>query len=255
MASTVTLDDLVTRILERSGFEQSAPGFTSPAEQARLVNSLYKRLYNKLVDARGSEYYALKATFSTAAGTSVYPLETATGSGGCGMPRFMELLSIHVNADSTIRRVRQWEYAELDALLRLDQFGSGGSSVLRYRVTDVNLELLPTPNGVWTVYLRYVPTALTLVSGTATAGTESLTLDGVNGFDEWIVLSGAASIREKAEMDTVTLLNERALLDREIDEIKSKRNAADAPRIVSRGNPWSLNNFPEPHGFVDTDDV
>lgn len=253
MAALVLASDVITRILERSNFENAVPGFTSTAEQYRVVNALYRHLYNKLVDARGAEYYALKQDFDLTPDVGVYPLADAVLSGGCGMPRFFELLSIHLRSDSILRRMKQWEYHELDALMRLDLYGSRHWSTVRYRVTDANLELLPRPAGTFHVYLRYVPTALELVASSPTA-TQSTTLDGVNGFEDWMVVMGAIQLRSKAQLETGDLAAELKLIDDEIEWLKSKRNAADAPRIVSRGNAWSLDNFPLPFGFADTDD-
>jgi hypothetical protein len=253
--ATVSVADIITRMVERSGYESSAPGFTSDAERLRLCNALYRQLYNKLVDARGAEYFALATTFDTAAGVGVYPIATATGSGGCGMPRFFELLSIHIRANGVVRVMRQWEYGELDALIRLDLYGSRSWANIRYRVTDVNIEFIPKPDAVYTIMVRYVPTALELVTSSPVVGTSSTTIDGINGFEDWIVVAGAIAIREKAEHgDTSGLMAELARFDEQIEYLKSKRNAANAPRIVSRGNAWSLETFPLPFGFTDTDD-
>lgn len=281
MAQTVTYTEIEDRILQRADATSSAPGFTTEAERAYLINSLYKRLYNKLVDARGNEYYAVNNTLSTVAGQNEYPLDGIRGSlpstldtpGVATIARpFFELVSIQMQYGSMVRPMKTWEHVELDYLRTLDATGARPWSMVRYRVMDTSLVLRPAPAAVYTLHIYYVPIAPTLgpvafvpeqiqieegpdsPTFTGPGAYISSTLDGVNGFEDWIVLSGAIAIREKKEHDVSALMAERAMLDDEINRIRSERNAGAAPRIVSRGNPWSLNSVRYPYGLADPDD-
>ena len=51
---------------------------------------------------------------------------------------------------------------------------------------------------------------------------------------------GHRAVAVKRSLDTQELERERALVTESIDALRSKRDAASPPRIISRGNPWSL---------------
>lgn len=271
MAQPVTYAEIQERILMRADATSSAPGFTTDAERAYLINSLYKRLYNKLVDARGNEYFAVNNTITTVANQNEYPLDSTSDGlwpptivpGVATLARpYMELISIQMQFGSALRPMKCWEHAELDYLRTLDATGARPWAMIKYRVMDDKLVLRPAPStSAYTMHVYYVPIAPTLALNASEPNQEtpdapyaSNTIDGVNGFEDWIVLGGAIAIKEKKECDLSGLMSERAMIDDEIARIKSERNAGAAPRIVSRGHPWSLHAVRFPYGLADPED-
>lgn len=258
MAQSVAATDLISRIIFRADATSSAPGFTSSAEQYYLLNSCYKRLWNKLVDARGNEYFAQEFSFVTVSGTSAVPLDYAISGPyvAAAAKPFFELISIQIangNPGTVWRRMKMWEHAELDYLRVMTGARQAPWTMIKHRVIDTNLVLMPTPRNAFAVKGYYMPTAPTLVASNPSTG-QSTTMDGVNGFEDWIVLSGAIAIKEKKEHDITALLAERAMIDDEIARIKAERNAGAAAKVISRGNPWSLERVNFPYGLADPDD-
>lgn len=63
-----------------------------------------------------------------------------------------------------------------------------------YMHVGANLELFPTPNAVYTIRLRYVPTAPVLDD-------DSDTIDIPNGWEDWIIHAVLAVLDEREERD------------------------------------------------------
>ncbi len=59
-----------------------------------------------------------------------------------------------------------------------------------YKLLGNNIEVLPTPQGAFALELRYIPTATVLAS-------DSDTFDGINGWDEFVVVDVARKMATK----------------------------------------------------------
>ena len=103
MAAPVTLSDMQTRAREAANMEvQFASDFVSDDELRRRLNEALKQLYDKLIVARGQEYYASINTFNTVSGQSDYPLPTD----------FYEGLSVIASHGGWFNQMATWEAQE-----------------------------------------------------------------------------------------------------------------------------------------------
>jgi hypothetical protein len=166
--------------------------FVSDPQLINRVNKSIKRLYRKLVAARGQEYYRKSfPTFNTVSGQNLYPLPSD----------FFQLISVEIT-DGTFRRCMQ-PFMEKEHA--------------RWREYSV-------PGG-YPIDIAYVPAPTTLVN-------PDDAFDGICGFEDWVALDVAIGMLAKEESDTSELKEQRMLIEQEIDELIPERDAGWPERIV-----------------------
>lgn len=216
MAASVALSQL--RLDARLYADQrpgAADSFITETEITRLINMKGRELYDLLVDARGSEYYATEATIAVVGGTSRYDLPDD----------FYELSSVTLEwsdqdhelmfpVGSTRLKIayeanwRKWSRYDLKA----------------YRLRASQLEFLPEPTSDVTCRIQYVPVYVDMVA-------DGDTFDGINGWEKMLTLGVAIEMREIEKRPSPTLAAlYREQLDR-IETMKSERDA-EAPKEI-----------------------
>lgn len=223
MARTATLLELRTRSYQRGGFESATDRFPA-AEVNGLINESIADLYDQILRARGFDSFETASSFTTTAGTSIYTL---------GAP-FYELLAVSIDAGSGAVPVERFMTKERPWLTS----GSDGcGNAFMYKLVGGNLELLPTPAAVYTVEFRYVPAASLLT-------VDGDTFDGINGWEEWVVVDVARKMATKErDFELVGVLNaDLQRLASRIRELAGARDRASNRRPVDvRGRsfrPW-----------------
>ncbi len=235
MASSVTLAQI------RTGarlYADQRPGgadgtkFIGDGELTLLVNSKAKELYDLLVEARGSAYYATEATVAIVAGTARYSLPSD----------FYQLDSVTL----------EWSDQDYELMFPV------GSTRLRvayqstwnqwsrydakaYRLRASQLEILPTPTGDVTCRLQYVPVYVDMVA-------DGDSFDGINGWEKMLMLGVAIEMLAIDKRTNATLVNAYGEQLARIDAMKTERDAeapkqiVDVQRLHARrgwyGNPW-----------------
>lgn len=235
MASSVTLAQI------RTGarlYADQRPGgadgtkFIGDGELNLLVNSKAKELYDLLVEARGSAYYATEAIINIVSGTSRYTLPTD----------FYQLDSVTL----------EWSDQDHELMFPV------GSTRLRvayesnwniwsrydskaYRLRASQLEILPTPTGDVTCRLQYVPVYVNLVN-------DADTFDGINGWEKMLMLGVAIEMMAIDKRANATLVQAYGEQLARIDAMKTERDAEAPKQIVDvsrlqrrrnwQGNPW-----------------
>lgn len=189
-----TLAEIRTRCLQRADleYEQSATDaqrFVTDAEVDGLINTEYKRLYGLLVRHGmhvGESTYAI-----TADGSLAYSLPT---------DYFATLTVWREETGGWIRLPRH------DHRVRPSDQNVGPA--VTYRVVGTNIEFIPTPeSGDYEV--KYVP-----VPGELTADDD--TLDGVLGWEEYVVIAVAIELKQKEDVNTSSLERRLARLASDI---------------------------------------
>ena len=195
--AAVTLTELISRIRQRSDNEHSGSTFVTDAEITRLINVSYAELYGHLI--RWSMNMVESLQTITATGAANYNLETD----------FYSLVAVfRVSGDYRVRLERH------SSRHRLGATPSGDAS--SYRVINNTIEFYPRPSG-GTYEVVYVP-----VCGQLAAAGD--TLDGVLGWEEYVVLDCAIHILDKEESDSKML---RADRDRILARIEDEAAAAE----------------------------
>lgn len=216
MASSVTLSQLRT---DARLYADQRPGgastFISDTELTRLVNLKARELYDLLVEARGSAYYATEAVISIVGGTSRYNLPSD----------FYQLDSVTL----------EWSDQDHELMFPV------GSTRLRvayestwnrwsrfdrkaYRLRASQLEFLPEPSSDVTCRIQYVPVYVDMVA-------DGDSFDGINGWEKMLTLGVAIEMLAIDKRQNGQLAQAYAEQLARIDAMKTERDA-EAPKQI-----------------------
>lgn len=236
MTASVSLTDLRTRVRYYANMEAST--FVTDTELNARISASARRLYGKLVATRGQEYYRVNGTLTTTPGVALYALPDG----------FWQMLVVMAQWNGLWLRMQPFETNEEPELLNIKNPVPG---VIRYRLTGQQqdaitaeqdkLELCPTPVSAFTIRFLFIPT-LTLTPD----GLGETWVNGVAGFEEWIVLDVAIQCLAKEESDASALMQLKAECERDIESLAGARDAGAAARVVDvradlgRLSPWRM---------------
>ena len=190
--------------------------FISDSELNNFINMSYAELYDLLV-SRFEDYFTITSTETVTAGNNsfavpsdFYKLRGVDRQIG-GSSDFYALLKFNFSE-------RNWRNRRLNRTLF-------GQSNINYRLVGNNVELIPEDHAAGTYKLWYVPTFTALSS-------DSDTVDGVNGWEEFIIVDACIKCLEKEESSTNTFERQKAKLERRIEEMASLRDIDQPERIT-----------------------
>jgi len=225
MAKNVTLGDLRSEARERANMTGS--GFIKNPVWNGWINKSIQRLYNILVRSFGEDYYFKEADISIVSGTEEYDLPTD----------FYKLLGV----DLKIGTKRQ-DRIGIEKFLWKDRnrysYRPGGfvGRSFRYRMMGGSIIFVPEPTGANTVTLSYIRTATDLV-------VDSDSFDGINGFEEWVILDVAIKARIKEESDVSDLVLERNIIREEIKSDAKARDRGEGNRVSDVNGFESIDDY------------
>lgn len=214
MASTVTLTQLLNSVRLKADMVGST--FVDDTEITEYVNKSIAELYDLLLTTTYGDDYFVSSTTITLTGASTYSLAS-------NIPTFYKLKGIDIQDGSVWRSLRPFMFSERNrqrnaAVDWIDQY--------RYRLVGGNLQFEtnnPPPSG--TIKVWYVPAATKLVNG-------SDTFDGVNAWEEYVVLDAAIKCLLKEESDVSALMRlKQAQLER-ILAAAPNRDAGEPQRVT-----------------------
>ncbi len=185
------LSELLTRIRQRTDHEHSDSDFITNTELTREINTSYKELYGLLIR------HGIQIS------ESVYSI-TANGATAYALPSNFYAVMAVFRADDTARTVlprHDWRY-------KLDSNLTGPAC--SYRLAGGTIEFDPIPQE-GTYELRYVPVPGDLVN-------PDDTVDGVLGWEEWLVNNVALKVfRKEGNLEAARdLIAERERLEQRI---------------------------------------
>lgn len=207
--------------------------FVTLQEWNDYINHSYTELYDILVQVYGDEYFlAAPYSFSTDGRTpGLYPLPSD----------FYKLVGVDLGLGGT--SPTGWLTLKKFAFISRNRYIFGNVPIsflglmgLRYRLEGNYLEFIPYPSSNQTIRLRYVPRPVTLLS-------DSDILDGISGWDEYVVVDSAIKALQKEESDTSVLMAQKQALLQRIQSAASNRDAGQ-PEVASDvrrldGGAWS----------------
>lgn len=149
----------------------------------RYVNQGYAELYDLLVEARGRTYYrsATPWTVTTEADTTLYTDDYPED--------FYRVISVRVSDGATGQALHPFTPLEEPDLL------SGGAShyPTHYELRPNGLAILPEHSAGLTVTVEYIPAIVDVTDD------DDSTVDGINGWEEYIVCFAARCMATKDE--------------------------------------------------------
>lgn len=216
MPRTRTFAELQQEALETADLEDSQ--FVDATELGRQVNNSIAELHDRLIDVGGPSYGRTLATLSTTAGVDTVALPTT----------FYKAYGVDVqrSAPADFEEASPLDWANRNSFDLSPGWNTGRK--VYYEIEGANLRFWPTPSAVHSVRLWFVPWAPVL--------TGSDPLDGVNGFERFVVLDVAIWLRNKQEQGVAELVNERTRIEQRIEAMASRRdrNGPARPRDVRR---------------------
>ena len=218
------------RTLARQRADRVNSQFVTDVELNNYINASYKELYDILIQKYGDDYYVASTYTWTTDGSSVlYPLP----------PDFYKNLLVEVALNPqdnnswitlrTFQRIQQnlWNYPNVYTFY--------GITNLRYRIDGNYLHIVPISTAGQTLRMWYAPRPVKLVQ-------DNQIVDGVSGWEEYIIVDAARKILLKEESDTSFLLAEKQALLTRIESAAENRNASDPERVSDsrmRNFAWS----------------
>ena len=194
-ASTVTLAQLRTRVRERADMVDS--DFVTDAELNTYIQQSYRKLYNLIVTTFSDWYVEDPVEFTISPGTNEYTLPAT----------FYKLVAVDYKRNDQWVEVKRYTMTERNVRTS-GAFRAYFPSIM-YRLMNGKLRFIPTDNcdgtyRYWAVNKPNVPTD------------DADTIDGENGWDEFVVLDAAIKCLSKEESDISVLALERAQVKEDI---------------------------------------
>ena len=232
MAQSVTVGTLVTRVRDRID-RPVDDGFITDTEIMRYLDSAYKWLYNMLASKELGQYEKIQSI--TADGSIAYALTSdyyavmgveyqISSTNRVSLPR-IQLNERNLFNDSDTGHARAWRiYGNLTAAPSEADGWDGGDMPDEVPSGDV-IQFYPrgASGDVYRVF--YIPVASTLDGSTDT-------VNGVNGFEELLVIEASIRCFMKEESSTVDLERERKYKLDEIDSMAENRQQESPNRVV-----------------------
>lgn len=225
------------RIAAQQRSDQFSSDFLTQAEWNANINASYFELYGLLVQKYGNEYFvALDSTgsffqFTTNGTSEIYPLPDGSVTylmpDGSTAPSFFKLLGVdlQINGANQWVTLKPFPFIERNRISTQNaQASIGRSTNLRYHLLGSNLLLRPRPMSGQIIRIPYVPRMTILVDDDAT-------FDGVNGWEEYIVIDAAIKAMQKEESDCSILMAQKTAMIQRIEAEAENRDVGSPARV------------------------
>jgi hypothetical protein len=219
-----TLSDIRLAAKRRADMESSF--FVADDEWLSIINASAAELYDLLIAHFGDDYYSQAATATTTGNGEMLSLPA----------NFYKLTGVDMLIQSTTDQwvtIRPFNMSERNRT-RFPGFQSYyGLTNLRYRLNGSNLWLIPKPSAGITFRIWYVPRFVPMTG-------DASTLDGVSGWEEYVVVDAAIKALVKEESDPSALMAQKAALKERIEIMAANRDPGGPQTVsdVTTTNPW-----------------
>lgn len=217
MTDAVRLDTMVASVRQRANQEavDESTAFCTDNEITKLLNYFLRRVYSRLVRARGAGYYRAFTNLTITNGTSLYSLAA----------QVLEIISVSLVLSGTDKQpIYPYTEAERHAYDLAGGWDRG--QPVAYQLQGNNMNFIPTPSGGYTVRVNYVPAFTDLAA-------DGDTFDGVIGFEDAAIWETVAALKDKDEADPSYALMQAKFMYEEIEALKDSRDNT-APARVQR---------------------
>ncbi len=226
MARTVRLDALRAQVRRRADQEsggEASQQLCSDPELNDYINTAWCELYEMLI-GWGQEYFLSSSAVTTVSGTADYDLPDD----------FFKLRGVDIEVGGVKFSAHPFMFEERNNYADPGLMWNSGEPVL-YRLKGSQISFIPEPAGVYPITLWYYPVPIALVG-------DANTLDGVNGWDDFVVVTAAAKAAAKEDNQELVaqLARERGALTSRIKSLAPSRDAGAPERVqdVVGWNPW-----------------
>jgi hypothetical protein len=226
MARKVTLLQLKTQSRIRA--DKVGSGFIQNDELIAYINSSACELYDLLVAAYGNDYFASTHTFATVANDSSYDLPDD----------FYKMIGLdYLIGNQDAITLKPYQFNERNKYRQGTYWNAiNGAAGPRYKISTDQIQFMPIPDGAYNMELHYIPACPVLAI-------DADEFDGVNGWEEYIIVDAAIKMLQKEESDTSLLEKQKMKLEMRIAAMAENRDAGQSFRVSdvsSTGDNWGL---------------
>ena len=214
MARTATLLALRTAVRQRA-FLESSTAVVTDSEINEYINQSWAEIHDELV-ITVQDYALTKSTISTIVGTDTYPLPAD----------FYKFRTLIVTLGGFDVEMREFRLEEIEVY----QYQGGWfvDTPIAYHRAGENVLFKPTPTTAGQIVtVWYISAAPRMVS-------DSDTIDGQNGWEEFAVLDAACKCLDKLDRDCSRLERQRELLRARIVKMAASTNYSEPGRVIRR---------------------
>lgn len=215
-----TLATMTLQAQQRADMVNSA--FITASEWTGMVNASCQQLYEKMVEAYGSDYWVQSPFAITTDGVNdKYSLPTDF---------FKHLgtdlqLSSSGNASSGWISIWRFNFADRNRYTLPNVQSLYGRTNLKYKLLGGNIWFIPQPMAAISIRIWYAPRFTPLLSG-------SDSFDGINGWEEWVVNDVAMKALVKEESDISGVQALQATQEERLSHVVENRDAGSPPTTV-----------------------
>lgn len=220
-AGVTTLLAIRTTVRQRCDMVNSQ--FITDAEFNGYINASYYELYDLLVQKYGDNYFVASPFAITTDGVATQYALPAD---------FYKLLGVDLKltaSPASFVTLQPFNFKERNRFGAPNVQTVYGTTNLRYRLNGNSLWLQPLPSGGQSLQVWYVPRLVALVA-------DADTVDGVSGWEEYIVADVCIKAMVKEESDPSGFAAQKAALAQRIEAAAENRDAGSPATVVdSRG--------------------
>lgn len=193
MAANVTLAQLRTRVRQRADIENDT--HVSNTELNTYINDAISHLWDMLVMAAEPDYYRKTVTLTLVPGQLSYALSSVFPAGD-------------------FYKIRQVYVQDGDRLRPIDP------------IQGMSVQPAVAPRAAEVLTIHYIPTSTVLVA-------DGDTFDGINGWEELVVIMAAIDVKTKREEDASLLSAKKAAMESRIASM-AYRDAGSPQKVNKR---------------------
>lgn len=211
--------------------------FISKQEWNDYINKSYCELYDLLIQTYADEYYVANPYTITIDGRmpALYNLPA----------NFYKLLGTDLGLNPNNN---QWITLKKYSFVNRNKYVFGNATIsalgtlnLKYRITGNQINFIPVPANGQTIRLWYIPRPVTLLA-------DYNVLDGISGWEEYVIVDVAIKALLKEESDATVLMARKEELRRRLEAAAQNRDAGMSECVTDvrglDGNGWN-----GPEGF------
>lgn len=218
--TAITLQYLLDNVRFRADMVNSQ--FVTDAELTDYINASYAELYDLLVQKYGDDYFVKQPayTFTTDGTNFLYSLPDD----------FYKLLGVDLALSGTLDSfvtLQRFEFADRNRYSVPNFQSFYGVTNMRYRIQANKLWFTPVPAGGQLIQVWYVPKITYLVN-------PADEMDGVSGWQEYIVIDSAIKALQKEESDVTALMLQKGAIIQRIEAAAENRDAGMGPKVTDK---------------------
>lgn len=215
MSSLVTLAEIKQRAREEADMENS--GFIKDSELLSYINASAQNLYDHLIMKFGADYFVNDDPYLFTTDSENTPVDLPDD--------FYKCVGVDVKISNTeFVTMKPFMFAERNKYNNSLINGYNGFTHARYRIMGNKIRFMPRSQGGFQVQVWYIPAFEKLVSDTDT-------FDGINGYEEYVIVDAAIKMLSKEESDPSVLMARKAEILRHIQEIADNRDISMPQKV------------------------